>query len=471
MPDPNAVGSLTQLPFQQQPTLAPNVVQAPSEPSAPLAPPSIAQKIVHGALAAASVMAGPDANGKPRRGLAPILGGILSSSMTGLAAGANRQPGQAGGGLAAAGRGFEAVQQRNQDQTERAKQQAFRDFEMKQEDAKTTLEKARVALAQNESFVKVREGEANLRLINQSIDKGDWEFAQQKLGAMQKDQDLVNEMQLKGATPIPGVPQFHDPVAGMKWLADPANHKKVMDFTNGKVSQFYRVAGTGDYALFEINAQAEKEHTITGLKGEKFTLFGSDFDAAHAQSQFNTQALDEQVKKASIAKDQAEVGRIVQETKDSSVKLAAELQDMQAQGNLRNEEAAKKGRDTSMEMLRISTAILANPNAQLSDQDRAGLQNTVKGSLKALGMLGMGSAPVNMDRVRIVSDAVEKARTDGIRDNQALAQIIQKSTLSPEEKIKVYRSTGVTTAESVEWGEVWDSIIGLLGGNAKSKAK
>jgi hypothetical protein len=167
----------------------------------------------------------------------------------------------------------------------------------------------------------------------------------------------------------------------------------------------------------------------------------------------------------------ADIGRIVQETKDSSVKLAAELQDMQAQGNLRNEEAAKKTRDTSMEMLRISTAILANPNAQLSDQDRAQPQNTVRGSLKALGMLGMGSAPVNIDRVKIVGDAVEKARKDGIRDNQALAQIIQKSNLTPEEKIKTYRSTGVTTAESVEWSEVWDSIINLLGGNEKPKTK
>lgn len=475
MPDPNTAGilsteNLTNSPYSQGQTPPANA-PAPAPTNAPAAPRSVAHGILRGALAAVTAMAGPDANGKPRRGFGPIFGGVLSGAMTGLAAGANRQPGQAGGGLAAMGRGYQAVQQRQQQQTETAKQDALRSFEMKQEDARTTLERTRVALAQNESYVKVKDGEANLRLINQSIDKGDWEFAQQKLGSMQRDADLINEMQAKGAKPIPGVPQFHDPVAGAKWIADPENAKKVMDFTNGKVSQFYRVAGTGDYALFEIDAQQEKDHTITGPNGEKFTMYGTDFDAAHAQSQFNMQALDEKAKKVSIAKDRAEVGRFVQETKDNSVKLAAELQDMQAQGNLRDEEAAKKGRDTSMEMLRISTAILANPNAQLSDQDRAALQNTVKGSLKALGMLGMGSAPVNIDRVRIVADAVEKARTDGIRDNQALAQIIQKSTLSPEEKIKVYRSTGVTTAESVEWGEVWQSIIDLLGGKPATKAK
>ena len=159
MLDPNTAGILSTeylpgSPYSQGMTPPANA-PAPAPTAAPPPPKGVAHGIIRGALAAVSAMAGPDANGKPRRGLGPMLGGVLSGAMTGLAAGANRKPGEAGGGLAAMGRGFQAVQQRQQDQTERAKQDAFRSFEMKQEDARTTLERTRVALAQNESYVKV----------------------------------------------------------------------------------------------------------------------------------------------------------------------------------------------------------------------------------------------------------------------------------------------------------------------------
>jgi hypothetical protein len=450
------------------PTVQPNPAPAPK--------PTTAQRIIHGALAAATAAAGPEidaqGNPQPRRGLAHLFGGILQGAMTALAAGANRKPGEAGGGLAAMGRGFEAVQQRQQDQSERARLQAHQNFEEQQQRENLKLEQARVAMAQNESYVKVRESEANLRLINQSIDKGDWEFAQQKLGAMQKDADLVNEMQAKGATAIPGVPTFHDPVAGMKWLADPANHKKVMDFANGKVTQFYRVAGTGDYALFEIGAQQETEHTITDRNGKKLTMFGTDFDASHIQSGENAARLEEKYRQVSIAHEEAEVAKIKQDTHNSAIEFSDRVKDIEAQGKLRDAQAAKQLSAEAMDKGRMALAILGNPNMNLSEEERGFYSNVLKGALKAAGMLNFNSAPANMDRVRSVVDVTEKARKNGV-DDAGVAKIISQSGLNVDDRIRAYRAAGIMFSEDAQaaWKEEWYGIKNLLSGNGEAWSK
>jgi len=261
MPDPNLTGilsteNLINSPYSQGQTPPANAQPAPAAPAAPAPPPkpSKAQEIIYGALKA---MAGPDASGKPRHGLGPMLGGILGGAMTGLAAGANREPGQAGGGLAAAGRGFQAVQQQQQQQKQRA-------FQNQQETDKMQLEKAANARAQQELIMRQHE----MGRLDQQFQFEKDKFDQDKLNRLatlrvENNHIKDNLLKLK-AQPVAGAPEAATDEELKQWAM------KNMGAALGRFDTLpIQDLETGKWTLYEVPKEQEmtvhyggKEYTV-----------------------------------------------------------------------------------------------------------------------------------------------------------------------------------------------------------------
>lgn len=329
MPDPNTAGilsteNLTNSPWSQGQTPPANT-PAPAPNAAPPAPKGIAHGILRGALAAATAMAGPDANGKPRHGLGPIFGGVLAGAMTGLAAGADRSGGQTGGGLAAAGRGFQAVQQKN-------KQAQQQKFENDQETAKLQLEKAANARAQQEVIMHQHE----MGRLDQELQLRRDEFDENKKTRLatlklQNDNRLgyLNEIH---AVPVVGAPEEDTDEALREWATK--NMKQALGNFDTIPS---RNPETGKWTLYEIPHDQEISVDVNGQK--RFM----PADAATIQWAAKYEAeRNEKGKQLEIDKIEAQIRQLEAQTK--SRLSGAEINEREEALQERKDELAEKVR-------------------------------------------------------------------------------------------------------------------------------
>lgn len=243
---------------------------------APARPLSIGQKIIHGALAGASAMAGPDANGQPRRGLAAILGGILSGAMTGLAAGANRPEGSAGGGLAAIGRGYEA----RSGQLEAQKRQGAA-----REEAQAENQQAAAKLDQEKVFQNAQISHWNLEQLH-AQQMADNEATE---AAYRRSEWLAEFMKGTGARfTLARIPGNGDPNNGDAMMDYIGKHPQAMKDSDGTMHMYMPAPGD-KHTVFSVdyNPEAEGQTTVgewnSMVTDPKYHLEGKPGDAAAPQ--------------------------------------------------------------------------------------------------------------------------------------------------------------------------------------------
>lgn len=300
MPDPNAVGSLSSA--QMDPN-APGLQLMPGSQNLPPRPLTVGQKIVQGALTAASAMAGPDANGKPRHGLASMLGGILGNSMTGLAAGANRQPGQAGGGLAAAGRGFQAVQQKQA-------QQRQQNFENQEESDKMLLEKASNARAQQQLIIQQHE----MGRLDQQFQLEKDQFNETKLNRLAtlrvENNNIRDRLLRLHAVPVPGAPEATTDEELSEWATKNMGTALGSDFNTLPIQDLE----TGKWTLYEV--PKDQEMTIN-YGGKQYTVPVDPAILVKAAQDETRDQTDKVKAQADLLRAQADVNRSKNESSKS----------------------------------------------------------------------------------------------------------------------------------------------------------
>jgi len=214
--------------------------------------------------------------GGPRRGLAPILGGILSGALTGLAAGADRQKGEAGGGLAAAGRGFQAVQgqqaQQAQQRQARARQAQQQGMEQQKLDQEKLFQNAQISHWNLEQLHAQQQ--ADIAGQEKAYDRSKW---------------LTEFMQTTGAkftlARIPGNGDPNNGDAMMKYISE---HPQAMKDSDGTM-HIYMPAPGDTHTIFSVqyNPEAEGQTTIgewnAMVSDPKFHLEGKPSDPAPPQ--------------------------------------------------------------------------------------------------------------------------------------------------------------------------------------------
>lgn len=317
MPDPNAVGSLSSA--QMDPNAA-GLSPLSGSQNLPPRPLTMSQKIIRGALAGASVMAGPDANGQPRHGLANMLGGILSGGMTGLAAGADRSRGESGGGLAAMGRGFQA-------RTNQLQQQRQQNLENQEAATKLQLEKASNARAQAQLINQQHE----MGRLDQQFQLEKDKFADEKLNrlaTLRVENNHIKDNLLKlHAVPVVGAPAN----VTDEELRDWAIKNMGTALANYDTLPIQDLE-TGKWTLYEV--PKDQEMTVT-YGGKKYTVPVDPailVKAAQDETRDRTDAVMAEAEKLRAQAEMVRANKEGQTKADKTVSLDVAEQSLEAVG-------------------------------------------------------------------------------------------------------------------------------------------